>query len=201
MFGYRLAWDLDEIALYTPLLRVEDADTADIAESSRTLRQFVQPVGRCHTCADEPTPRATSNPSVRHLRSPLPTADTKRTDAPVPPAADIGSSELTREPLGHQTCEPPSNDFQDFVLLRIVERFAVGFDELPQPIPGREDYGILITAESLVTAFSVIAQLASGGALEFVQLDSDTGRHIDAVAFDDDAEVARQRPWATITTA
>jgi len=86
-------------------------------------------------------------------------------------------------------------------LLRIVERFAVGFDELPQPIPGREDYGILITAGSLVTAFSVIAQLASGGALEFVQLDSDTGRHVDAVAFDDDAEVARQRPWATITTA
>ena len=104
VFGYRLAWDLDEIALYTPLLRVEHADTADIAESWRTLRQFVQPAGRCHTCADEPIPRATSNPSVQHLRSPLPTADTKRTDAPVPPAADIGSSELTGEPLGHQTC-------------------------------------------------------------------------------------------------
>ena len=41
---------------------------------------------------------------------------------------------------------PPSRgDFQTYDLLLIVERFATGFDDLPQPIPGRPDYRILIT--------------------------------------------------------
>lgn len=71
--------------------------------------------------------------------------------------------------------EPSANDFQVFELLRIVERFAVGFDELPPLIPGRDDYRILIAAGSLVTAFSVIGQLAPDGAVELVQLDIDTG--------------------------
>jgi hypothetical protein len=60
-------------------------------------------------------------------------------------------------------------------LLRIVERFAVGFDDLPQLITGRDDYRILIVTGSLVTAFSVVGQLAPDGAVELVQLDIDTG--------------------------
>ncbi len=71
--------------------------------------------------------------------------------------------------------EPSTNDFQVFELLRVVERFAVGFDELPTIIPDRNDYRILIAAGSLVAAFSVIGQLAPDGAIELVQLDIDFG--------------------------
>jgi hypothetical protein len=60
-----------------------------------------------------------------------------------------------------------------FELLRIVERFAVGFDDLPRLVPGRDDYRILIVAGVLVPAFSVIGQLAPDGAVELVQLDID----------------------------
>ncbi|MCB0985701.1 MAG: hypothetical protein KDB06_13715 [Ilumatobacter sp.] len=61
-----------------------------------------------------------------------------------------------------------------FELLRIVERFATGFDDLPELIPGRTDYRILITTGTLVAALSVIGQLAQDGAIELVQLDIDT---------------------------
>ena len=46
--------------------------------------------------------------------------------------------------------EPLRGDFQAYELLRIVERFATGFDDLPEWIPGRPD-----------------------GAVELVQLDID----------------------------
>ena len=42
--------------------------------------------------------------------------------------------------------EPSVNDFQTFELLRIVERFATGFDHLPQLIEGRDDYRVLIAS-------------------------------------------------------
>jgi hypothetical protein len=48
--------------------------------------------------------------------------------------------------------EPSSNDFQVFELFRIIEQFAIGFDDLPQPIPGRPDYRILIAAGTVVPA-------------------------------------------------
>lgn len=70
--------------------------------------------------------------------------------------------------------EPSSGDFQVFELLRIVERFAIGFDDLPELIPGRPDYRILITSGTLVAVLSVIGQLAADGAVELVQLDIDT---------------------------
>lgn len=57
--------------------------------------------------------------------------------------------------------------------LRIVERFAVGFDDLPRPVPGRNDYRILIAAGVLILRFSVVGQLAPDGAVELVQLDID----------------------------
>ena len=40
--------------------------------------------------------------------------------------------------------EPSTNDFQVFELLRVVEQFAVGFDDLPELIPGRPEYRILV---------------------------------------------------------
>ena len=41
--------------------------------------------------------------------------------------------------------EPSTNDFQTFELLEIVERFATGFDDLAELIPGRRDYRVLIS--------------------------------------------------------
>jgi hypothetical protein len=69
--------------------------------------------------------------------------------------------------------EPSANDFQVFELLRIVERFAVGFDELPRLIADRDDYRILIATGVLVPRFSVVGRLAPDGAVELVQLDID----------------------------
>lgn len=69
--------------------------------------------------------------------------------------------------------EPSAHDFQVFELLQVVDRFATGFDDLPQLVPGRPDYRILISAGMLVTAFAVVGQLAPDGAVELVQLDLD----------------------------
>ncbi len=52
--------------------------------------------------------------------------------------------------------EPSSNDFQVFDLLRIVDRFATSFDDLPELIPGRPDYRILIAVGMLVPRFAVL---------------------------------------------
>jgi len=70
--------------------------------------------------------------------------------------------------------EPSTNDFQVFELIRIVDRFAVEFDDLPRLIADRDDYRILVMSGTLVAGFSVIGQLAADGAVELVQLDLDT---------------------------
>ncbi len=70
--------------------------------------------------------------------------------------------------------EPSTNDFQVLDLLRIVERFAVGWDDLPRLFSDRPQYRILIAAGSVVARFAVIGQLAPDGAVELVQLDIDT---------------------------
>lgn len=57
--------------------------------------------------------------------------------------------------------EPSVNDFQTFELLRIVEVFATGFDDLPELIAGRPDYRLLIATGLLVSRFSVLGQLTS----------------------------------------
>jgi hypothetical protein len=71
--------------------------------------------------------------------------------------------------------EPSTNDFQAFELLEIVERFATGFWQLPELIPGRTDYRLLIATGQLVRAFSVVGQLAPDGAVELINLEIDTG--------------------------
>lgn len=71
--------------------------------------------------------------------------------------------------------EPSTNDFQAFELLEIVDRFATSFFDLPELIPGRGDYRILISTGMLVRALSVIGQLAKDGAVELISLDLDVG--------------------------
>ncbi len=67
--------------------------------------------------------------------------------------------------------EPSTSDFQAHELLRIVDRIATGWDELPELIPGRSDYRILASAGLLVPLFSVVAQVAPDGAVELIELD------------------------------
>jgi len=55
-----------------------------------------------------------------------------------------------------------------------VEKFAVGFDDLPRLIPKRDDYRILISTGVVVRAYTVIAQLVPDGAVELLSLDIDT---------------------------
>ena len=70
--------------------------------------------------------------------------------------------------------EPSTNDFQVLDLLRIVERFAIGWDDLPRLFSDRPQYRILIAAGNVVARFAVIGQLAPDGAVELVQLDIDS---------------------------
>ena len=70
--------------------------------------------------------------------------------------------------------EPSTSDFQTFQLLEIVEKFALGYDDLPRLIPERDDYRILISTGIVVCAYTVIAQLSPDGAIELLSLDIDT---------------------------
>jgi hypothetical protein len=71
--------------------------------------------------------------------------------------------------------EPSTNDFQVFELLAIVERFAIDFSGLPELIPGRSDYRVLIATGVPVRSYSVVGQLASDGAVDLVTLELDLG--------------------------
>ena len=70
--------------------------------------------------------------------------------------------------------EPSTSDFQTFELFEIVEKFAVGFDELPALISGRDDYRILISAGRVVRAYTVVGQATADGSIELVSLGLDT---------------------------
>ena len=69
--------------------------------------------------------------------------------------------------------QPSRTDFQTHDLLLILDRFATGWDDLPQLIPGRDDYRVLITAGVLVAVVAVEGQLASDGVVELVRLSID----------------------------
>ena len=69
--------------------------------------------------------------------------------------------------------EPSTADFHAIELLRIVDRFAEQFDDLPELIPGRSDYRVLLTSGVLVRSLNVVGQLAPDGAVELVSIDID----------------------------
>ena len=71
--------------------------------------------------------------------------------------------------------QPSANDFQVLDLLRVIEQFAVAWDELPELIPGTPRYRFLMASGNVVARFAVIGQLAPDDAVELVQLDIDTG--------------------------
>lgn len=85
-------------------------------------------------------------------------------------------------PEERQQGRPSRADFQAYDLIPIIERFATGFDELPQLIPGRPQYRVLITTGRLIPMISAIGQLAPDGAVELVQLNIDEGQRDDGEA-------------------
>ena len=60
---------------------------------------------------------------------------------------------------------PSSTDFLLQDLPFVAEIFALRFDDLPEPIPGRPDYLIAITAGRLVPGLSVTGQLLFDGSI------------------------------------
>lgn len=68
---------------------------------------------------------------------------------------------------------PSRAQFISADLLEAIERFAVGWDDLPALIPGRDDYRVLISRGRLVYAFVVEGQLADDGTIELVSLELD----------------------------
>lgn len=72
--------------------------------------------------------------------------------------------------------QPSAADFQASELIEIVDRFATGFEDLPELIVGRSDYRILMSTGILVRAYTVIGQRAADGAIELTSLELDLGR-------------------------
>lgn len=70
---------------------------------------------------------------------------------------------------------PSRLDFQVYELAAILHRFSTGWDDLPQVIPGRADYRVLISAGSLVRSYAVHGQLAPDGVIELIKLRIDVG--------------------------
>lgn len=72
--------------------------------------------------------------------------------------------------------EPSVNDFLTIDLLPIVDAFSTRFDDLPEAVPGRPDYRMLIAAGILVRGVSVIGQLVDDSSIEllYIRLDLDT---------------------------
>lgn len=75
--------------------------------------------------------------------------------------------------------EPSTRDFQTFELLKIVERFRTGFDDLPELLPGRSDYRVLIATGHLIRAYTIVGQFRPDGAVELLTLELDLGTEWD----------------------
>ncbi len=69
--------------------------------------------------------------------------------------------------------EASRTDFLLIDLPPISEEFALHFEELPEPIPGRSDYRIVITTGHLAARLSVIGQLQSDSVVVLIGLDID----------------------------
>ncbi|HYY12007.1 MAG TPA: hypothetical protein VE781_13800 [Kineosporiaceae bacterium] len=70
--------------------------------------------------------------------------------------------------------EPTAAEFAASELLLIVEAFALRWDDLLQPIPGRDDYRDLILTMRLVPFVVVRGQLSPlDGAVELIDIEVD----------------------------
>lgn len=69
--------------------------------------------------------------------------------------------------------EPTSAEFEAYELLAIIDKFATAWDTLPEQIPGRPDYRLLISAGRLVPMVAVVGQLAPDDAIELIDITID----------------------------
>lgn len=69
--------------------------------------------------------------------------------------------------------EPSSVDFLSVEVVEIVERFAVGFDELAPLFPGRLDYRVLVKGGMLFKAMKVVGVETQDGSVELVGVEFD----------------------------
>ena len=70
--------------------------------------------------------------------------------------------------------EPSRVDFELHDLVMILQAFTNDWDDLPRPIPGRDDYRVLVEGGVLVRSYAVYAALARDGVIELLSLDIDT---------------------------
>lgn len=69
--------------------------------------------------------------------------------------------------------EPTSAEFEAYELLAIIEKFATGWDDLPQQFPGRPEYRMLIATGRLVPLVAVVGHYAPDGAIELIDITID----------------------------
>ena len=81
---------------------------------------------------------------------------------------------VERGPDGH----PSRSDFRTYDLPAVIDEFATGWEALPQLIPGRPEYRVLVTAGRLVAMISVVGQLTADGAVELVEVELDLGDEV-----------------------
>lgn len=73
---------------------------------------------------------------------------------------------------------PCRGDFRTYDLQAVIDEFATGWEALPQLIPGRPEYRVLVTAGRLVAMISVVGQLTADGTVELVELELDLGDEV-----------------------
>ena len=66
--------------------------------------------------------------------------------------------------------EPTSAEFEAYELLAIIEKFATGWDSLPEQVPGRPEYRLLIVTGRLVPMVAVVGHVAPDGAIELIDI-------------------------------
>ena len=70
--------------------------------------------------------------------------------------------------------EPSATDFLVIELPAIVERFATGFDTLPEAVEGVAEARMVIGTGRLVRAFAVYGLLMSDDSVELIGIEIDT---------------------------
>jgi hypothetical protein len=72
-----------------------------------------------------------------------------------------------------QMGEPSRADFLAYELPEIIDAFAEHFDDLPEAVPGRPDYRLLVGAGTVVRGYAVIGQLRPDGSMDLLDLEID----------------------------
>jgi hypothetical protein len=89
---------------------------------------------------------------------------------PGPASGSVVESKRLKPPSGLDQ-SPSVADFQTIELLRIVDRFAERFEDLPELIPRRSDYRGLLVTGVLVRSLNVVSRLAPDCAVELISFD------------------------------